>query len=269
MKKEEGLRYNEGKNRLSLFEPHAVEELGKVFTKGSEKYLPRNWEKGMAWSKVLDSLKRHLNEFEKGNDYDPETNLFHIAHAAWNALALVSYYKLYPQGDDRPHSYLNPKKIYLDIDEVLAKWTPAWCKKWNIQEPSSWYFDRHIISRFDEMRKNEELDNFYLNLEVLTPASEIPFEPAGYVTSRPVSTEITEQWLDANGFPHRPVYTVGLGQSKVEVLKELDCDIFVDDRFDNFVELNRAGICTYLFDAAHNQRYDVGYKRIKLLKELI
>lgn len=269
MKKEEGLRFNAGKIRHDLIEPFAINELAKVFSKGAEKYKPHNWCAGMKWSTVVASLKRHLNAFESGEDYDPETGLLHITHAAWNALALTSYYKIHPQGDDRQHSYLNPKKIYLDIDEVLCKWSDAWCKKWNIQEQTSWYFDRHITSRFDQMKNNNELDQFYLDLEVLTPSTEIPFEPAGYVTSRPVSTEITEKWLDLNGFPHRPVYTVGLGQSKVEVLKGLDCDIFVDDRFDNFVELNRAGICCYLFDAPHNQRYDVGYRRLFKLKDLI
>ena len=37
-------------------------------------------------------------------------------------------------------------------------------------------------------------------------------------------------------------------------------------RFDNFVELNRAGICTYLMDAPHNQYYQVGHRRIYDLK---
>ena len=269
MKKEEGLRYNEGKVRHDLFEPNAINELAKVFTKGAEKYLPRNWERGMKWSKVIASLKRHLNAFERGEDFDPETGLHHTAHVAWNALALQSYYKIYPEGDDRQHSYLNQKKIFLDIDEVLCSWAPAWCKKWNMPQQTAWYFDRKIVERFDQMKANNELDEFYLNLEVLTKPDDIPFEPAGYVTARPISTEVTEQWLDASGFPHRPVYTVGLRQSKVDVLKEIGCEIFVDDRFDNFVEINKAGICCYLFDAPHNQCYDVGYKRIKSLKELI
>ena len=43
---------------------------------------------------------------------------------------------------------------------------------------------------------------------------------------------------------------------------------FVDDKFENFVELNKNGICCFLMDAPHNQRYDVGHKRIKSLKEL-
>ena len=41
------------------------------------------------------------------------------------------------------------------------------------------------------------------------------------------------------------------------------------ERFKNFVELNNAGICCFLFDAPHNRRYDVGYKRIKSLSELV
>lgn len=268
--KDKGLRFNEGKNRHDLFEPFAINELAKVFTKGSEKYAPRNWELGMAWSKVLASLKRHLNAFEAGEDFDPETGLLHITHVAWNAMALTSYYKIYPQGDDRNHLYLNYPKIGLDIDEVLARWTDSWMKKWDIDNrPTSWHFDRDIVKKFDLMKETGELDQFYLNLEVLTNPDEIPFEPHCYITSRPVSSEISEEWLDRNGFPHRPVYNVGLGKSKADVILESGCEIFVDDRFDNFVELNKAGICCYLFDAPHNRRYDVGYKRIKSLKELI
>jgi uncharacterized HAD superfamily protein len=56
--------------------------------------------------------------------------------------------------------------------------------------------------------------------------------------------------------------------SKIDVAKESGIDIFVDDRFENFVELNNAGICCYLFDSPHNRRYDVGHKRIKSLSEL-
>lgn len=57
----------------------------------------------MKWSRMLASLKRHINAFEQGQDLDEETGLYHIAHAAWNALALVSYYKYYPELDDRIH----------------------------------------------------------------------------------------------------------------------------------------------------------------------
>lgn len=44
-----------------------------------------------------------------------------------------------------------------------------------------------------------------------------------------------------------------------------NCDV----TFENFVELNNAGICCFLFDALHNRKYQVGYKRIKSLNELV
>lgn len=264
-----GLRYNEGKLRYDLFEPHAMEELAKVFTKGAQKYAPRNWEKGMTWSSVLASLERHKEAFKKGEDNDQETGLLHMAHVAWNALALVSYYSIYPQGDDRPHAYLNNPRIGLDIDDVLADWVPNWCSYHGLPIATSWQFDRNITDKFESMRYFDTLDEFYLNLPLKTKPKDLPFEPACYVTSRPVSKEITEQWLDKNGFPTAPVYSVGCGMSKVQALKEAAIDIFVDDKYDNFVELNRAGICTYLFSAPHNERYSVGHKRINSLKELI
>lgn len=266
---DKGLRFNDGKSRYDLITPFALEQLAKVLTKGAEKYAERNWELGMKWSKVIASLERHLQAFKRGEDFDKESGLLHIGHIMANAAFLTEYYKIYPQGDDRQHGYLNQPKIGLDIDEVLAAWVPAWCDRWEISVPKSWYFDRNIIEKFDQMRDNNELDNFYLNLPVLTDPNTIPFEPHCYVTSRPIDVEVTEKWLDVNRFPQRPVYCVGIGNSKVDVVKESGCEIFVDDRFDNFVELNKAGICTFLFNSEHNSRYDVGYKRIKSLNELI
>lgn len=266
--KEKGLRFNEGKLRYDLLEPFAQEQLVKVFTLGAKKYAPRNWEKGMSWTSVLASLKRHIAQFEKGEDFDHETGLHHMAHAMWNASALVSYYKIAPHFDDRDHSYLRPKRIGLDVDDVLCNWAAEWSKYHGQVIPTSWQFDRAIMDKFNVMQ-GEELDNFYLNLSPLINGKDIPFEPACYVTSRPVSSKVTEEWLDKHNFPAAPVYTVGLQKSKVQALKDAKVDIFVDDRYENFVELNNAGICTYLFDAPHNQRYDVGYKRIKSLKELI
>jgi len=56
--------------------------------------------------------------------------------------------------------------------------------------------------------------------------------------------------------------------SKVDALLKNNVDVFIDDRFENFTEINNAGISCFLFDGSHNQRYDVGHKRIKSLKEL-
>lgn len=268
MDKDKGLRFNQGKTRHDLVPAYAQEQYGKVLTLGAVKYGERNWQNGMRWSKVLASLERHLLAVKSGEDYDKETGQLHSAHIMCNAAFLTEYYKIYPQGDDRDHTYLNTPKIGLDIDEVLCDWVGAWIKKFNLNVPHSWYFDRHIKERFDVLREVGELDNFYLELKPIINPTDIPFEPHCYITSRPVSKDITESWLDKQGFPVRPVYCVGINQSKVEVAKQAGIDIFVDDRYENFVELNKAGICTYLLDAPHNQRYNVGHKRIKSLSEL-
>jgi|SRR6185436_2684953 len=263
------MRFDSGKPMHELIPPFAINELAKIYEMGAKKYAPNNWRKGMKWSRVIASLKRHLNYIESGEDFDKESNLYHAAHIIWNAVTLLEYYKIYPQGDDRPHGYLNHPKIGLDIDEVICDWMGAWVKLHDLEVPTSWFFDRDIMKKFQEMRENGTLDNFYLGLQPKMNPLDIPFEPFAYVTSRPISTEITEKWLDRHGFPARPVITVPAGTSKVDVIKDSGIEIFIDDRFDNFTELNNAGICCYLWDSPHNQRYDVGFKRIKSLKELV
>jgi len=264
----EGLRFNKGKIRHDLLEPYAINELAKVFTKGAEKYAPKNWEKGMDWSKVLASLKRHVNAFEQGEDVDKESECYHMAHAAWNALALVSYYKYAPQFDDRNHSYLKIKKIGLDIDGVLADFHLQFCNWCGIEyyDPTHWN-DPLIKEKFDTFKKDE---NFWLNMPVLTPPSEIGFEPHCYITTRTIDPSLTQAWLNNNGYPHAELYSVlERNGSKVDFAKASGIEMFVDDKFENFIDLNKEGILCYLFDSPHNKRYDVGYKRLFNLNDLI
>ena len=37
---------------------------------GAKKYADRNWEKGLPWQQMIDSLKRHIDDFERGIEYD-------------------------------------------------------------------------------------------------------------------------------------------------------------------------------------------------------
>lgn len=283
-------RYTAGKLRKDLIPKELMDELAKVYTMGAEKYTTynedgtiaddgaNNWRKGLSWKQTIGAMRRHLDKMEGGEDFDKDWPkelidkygpTYHLANVAWGCATLLNFYKNHPELDDREHKYLKPKRIGLDVDDVCAAWAQNWNRyHGNDVAPTSWYFDRAIMSKFDAM-KGKELDDFYLGLPSLVNGKDIPFEPHCYVTSRPVSSEITEQWLDKHDFPAAPVITVGLGGSKIEALKEAKVDIFVDDNYANFVALNNAGVCTYLFDAPHNQRYNVGYKRIKSLKELI
>lgn len=266
---EEGLRYNEGKIMMDLLPEYPIREMAKVFTYGANKYAPYNWLKGLSWMKTLASMKRHISRFEAGEDFDEETGLPHMAHAMTNAAFLVEYSRIYPQGDDRPLKRFKMPKIGLDIDDVLADFIPPFAAKYNLPMPTSWQWTYRKDECFKDLTSNkEELHKFYLNLPVRTKPEDIPFEPHCYITSRPVPVELTKQWLESKGFPCAPVYTIDMNHSKVEVAKESGIEIYVDDRYENFVELNNAGICTFLFDSSHNQRYDVGHKRIKEIKDL-
>jgi hypothetical protein len=41
---------------------------------GAVKYAHRNWEKGLPWQQMIDSLKRHIDDFERRHDYDDGEN---------------------------------------------------------------------------------------------------------------------------------------------------------------------------------------------------
>lgn len=269
--KGQGLRFNKNKLRYDLVEPHAFRDFVEVLTDGAIKYFDRNWERGLSWTSVLASLKRHIAAIELGEDYDPESGRLHIAHAACNVHFLNAFYYTFPQGDDRPKNYLKLPKIGLDIDGILADWTTAWNELYPevLIHPNSWYLDRKVGRRFKQMKEEGTLNDFYLNnVKPLIQPEELPFVPHCYITSRPVPVEVTEDWLDKYHFPAKKVYSIDAATSKVDIAKESGIEIFIDDHFDNFVELNNAGICTYLYTAPWNLRHNVGHLRINSLKDL-
>ena len=259
-------RFNAGKLRLDLISPFVKEQLANVLAFGAAKYGEKNYKNGLSWTSCSASMQRHIDAYLKGEDFDLESGEYHLAHVMANVSFLLEYYKIAPHCDDRLHSYLNFKKIGLDIDEVIADFVGAVMEKYPDELPQRpvYWNDPQLVQI---MKLNELDEDFFLNIE--PKVSELPFEPHCYITSRSIDPEITQRWLDENGFPKAPLYCVGHNQSKVAIAKESGLEIFVDDRFETFVEMNKAGICTYLFDAPHNQRYDVGHKRITDLKQLI
>lgn len=265
-----GMRFNENKLRYDLVEPHAHRDMVEVLTDGAVKYYDRNWEKGLSWTSVIASLKRHIAAIEEGEDYDPESGRLHAAHAACNIHFLNAFYYIFPQGDDRPKKFLKQPKIGLDIDGVLADFVSSWCDENPdiITKPNSWYLDRKINERFKKMKNDGKLNEFYLNIKPLINPKELPFTPHCYITSRPVDNNITEKWLDKYDFPARPVKTVDVRTSKVNIAKEMNVEIFIDDSFENFVDLNNNDVFTYLYTAPWNEKYDVGHMRINSLKDI-
>ena len=152
-------------------------------------------------------------------------------------------------------------RIVLDIDEVLCGWAAGY-KTWTGKDIQATYWDSRygFTKELAELAKNKE---FWLSLPCIRKPD---FVPHAYVSSRSIPVEWTQEWLEKNGLPCRPVHHVPFDHSKIEILKSLNVDYFVDDRFENFFEAEQAGICTFLMDASHNQHYHVGFKRIHDLK---
>lgn len=86
-----GLRYDEGKTRFDLIPIEWYMVLGRILNDGAIKYAPHNWENGMKYSRIVSSLLRHLFARLRGELLDKESGHPHMGHAAWNALALMSY----------------------------------------------------------------------------------------------------------------------------------------------------------------------------------
>lgn len=94
----------EGKGRYDLISPHALQRLADLYERGASKYKDRNWEKGMPYTRVFDSMVRHAYQWLRG-DADED----HLAAVAWNAFALIHYEEMTARGfffpeelDDRP-----------------------------------------------------------------------------------------------------------------------------------------------------------------------
>lgn len=261
--KEEGaLRYDSEKNRLDLVTPQIIEEIGKVLTFGAKKYKPSNWREGMSWSRCIGSLKRHITEFEKLNDFDNESSLLHLSHAACNIMFLLDYYKSHPELDDR---YRQPnKKIGLDIDDVVIDFVPAYCQTFGLDVPNSWHLDRDIFKNLSTLYKDWL---WWAGLQKLFSPKELKFEVDCYITARDESLKkVTEQWLQDNGFPMAPII---FNRNKGEVCRERSLNIFIDDSPKNFDEINKAGTACYLMDKPWNRWKEVGYRRINNINDII
>lgn len=98
------LKYDAGKPRYDLIPAYALLELAKVYEFGVRKYSDRNWEKGLNFGQVFRSIMSHSWAFWRGEEFDEESRLHHMAHAAWNCLALLEYCCTGKGTDDRsPH----------------------------------------------------------------------------------------------------------------------------------------------------------------------
>ena len=75
-----GTKHDQGKQRMDLIDPDALEGIAKVLTFGAQKYEAHNWRQGISNSRLVAALLRHLFDILRGEYVDPESGLPHIDH---------------------------------------------------------------------------------------------------------------------------------------------------------------------------------------------
>jgi len=100
--KETPIKFDEGKLDWTLLPIDSLEDVVKVLAMGANKYNETgdgpntwNWTKGSGLGKwrLLKSLFRHLTSYMRGETYDPESGVNHLAHVVCNCLFLLHYHK--------------------------------------------------------------------------------------------------------------------------------------------------------------------------------
>jgi len=88
-----------GKGKYVLISPYMEQRLARIMEKGAIKYADRNWEKGMPFSRFIDSAQRHITQFKMGLlDED------HLGQAIFNLMAVMHFQDLGRKDlDDMPH----------------------------------------------------------------------------------------------------------------------------------------------------------------------
>jgi hypothetical protein len=88
--------------RYDLLPWYSLEQVTLVYSYGAEKYADDNWRKGYSWRLSVGALFRHITAFLKGESYDPESNIHHLAHAAFHLFALMEFQRTGKGKDDIP-----------------------------------------------------------------------------------------------------------------------------------------------------------------------
>jgi len=172
---------------------------------------------------------------------------------------------------------VNEYRIGLDVDGVLANFWGAFCdlagrphlsNKWSSDWPKE-EFDRFWNEIKDKVW-------FWENLPLLTNPVNIDFEVTAYITALPPAmADARQSWLQANGFPDAPLI-VAPAKSKLDHIKNMGINVFVDDKPSTCKHLHENGIIAlqYLPYYANYDNYTQGSRwnnvhHIKEVKEFL
>ena len=122
-KLEKGLKYDSGKNLWNLLPMGQIEKIVEILTFGANKYTANSWqqvENGV--ERYYAALLRHIVDWRKGENIDPESQKTHLAHAACNILFLM-YLTEEDSAFDQPALKTEEDELFKQQAEILKSQT--------------------------------------------------------------------------------------------------------------------------------------------------
>ena len=97
MSTDKGVKLDTEKPRMDLVLrgfSHAIEGVADVGTYGAHKYTDDGWQSvDNGIERYLSAMIRHYLKYRQGEMYDMESELPHLSHMAWNALAVLELWE--------------------------------------------------------------------------------------------------------------------------------------------------------------------------------
>ena len=100
---QKGTKHDNGKSRVDLLDSDFLMAMGECLKYGAEKpgYGSHNWRGGLAYSRIIGAILRHIFAINRGEDIDPESRFPHTAHLGCEVQFLHWMMKYKPELDDR------------------------------------------------------------------------------------------------------------------------------------------------------------------------
>jgi len=125
MSTEKGVKLDDGKPRLDLVLGNfatALWGVGLVGTYGARKYTDNGWQEvNNPIERYSNALLRHYLNFRSGEELDAESGLPHLAHIAWNALAILELYMRMKKAREKAERTCDDIKSFVNTFEEDIK----------------------------------------------------------------------------------------------------------------------------------------------------
>lgn len=133
-------------------------------------------------------------------------------------------------------------RVAIDIDDVLAQFYPAMCKRFNqpCRRINIWDGEGEAAFVAQNFYIIEHNRMFWLNLEKQSRPEDITFEISHYITaSPPMMKQYRREWLTRNGFPKAPIIFT---DDKAQAMRTNQIDVLIDDKPSTLERVNATGL---------------------------